>query len=249
MSKLIYADIPRVLKSKILYLILILTAFMGVASVATVLLESEDKAALFPVASNNFAMFMSVMMPVFSGGLSIMLIAAEFSGGIIRNKFIMGHSRTNILMAWSVIYTFFTILTFLLYVGVFFIALLAAGADFTGVDSGSVIINLLIVLLFSLKFQMFSFLMICIYPDAKTAVICYLLNNITLVPLMLASLSDENSKAMQFLSRIFIFGYTNGEYTLSTEPDKPWLTVLLIALLAAVYMVLAILYFNKKDLK
>ena len=249
MSNLIFADLPRVLRSKILYVVLILTAFMGAASVFTVLLENDDKAMIFPVASNSIVMFISMMMPVFSGGLSIMLIAAEFSSGIIRNKFIMGHKRSHILLSWGIIYTLFTLLTYILYIGVFFIALTVAGVDFSGVDFGNVFMNLFIVLMFALKFQMFSFLLVCIYPDAKSAVIAYVLNNITIVPLMLLSMSDEKSRLIKFLSRIFIFGYTDGEFTLMSEPDKPWFTVLLITVLSVVYMVLALLYFNRKDRK
>ena len=91
--------------------------------------------------------------------------------------------------------------------------------------------------------------MVCIYPDAKTAVIVYILNNVTMVPLMLASMSDEKSKAVKFLSRIFIFGYTSGDFTLLDKPDKPWLTALLITALGVVYFILALVYFRRKDLK
>ena len=249
MNKLIMADLPRILRSKLIVIVALLTVFMAAASIFTVFSETDDKALIFHIGSNNLIMFMSIMMPVFSGGISIMLIAAEFSSGIIRNKFIMGHKRTDILLSWGIIYTITTLITYVLYIGTFFIGLLAVDADFTGVDAGNVMTNLLIIMLFVLKFQMFSFLMVCIYPDAKTAVICYLLNNCTMVPLMLLSLSDENSKGIKFLSRIFIFGYTNNDFTLASAPDKPWLTALLIIALSAVYCILAAAYFKRKDLK
>ena len=249
MNKLIMADLPRILRSKLIVIVALLTVFMAAASVFVVFSETDDKALIFHIGSNNLIMFMSMMMPVFSGGISIMLIAAEFSSGIIRNKFIMGHKRTDILLSWGIIYTITTLITYVLYIGTFFIGLLAVDADFTGVDAGNVMTNLLIIMLFVLKFQMFSFLMVCIYPDAKTAVICYLLNNCTMVPLMLLSLSDENSKGIKFLSRIFIFGYTNNDFTLASAPDKPWLTALLIIALSAVYCILAAAYFKRKDLK
>lgn len=249
MYKLIAADLPRVLRSKILYVLLLLTAFMAVASVTTVLLTLEEKSLLFAVSSNNLAMFFSIMLPVFSGGLSVMLIAAEFSSGVIRNKCIMGHKRRDILLAWGVIYTGFTVLVYLLYIGIYFLTLLAVGADFTGADAGVIAGNLLMLLLFSVKFQMFSFLLVCIYPDSKTAVIGYLLNNLTIVPLMLLSLSDENSKVIAFLSRIFIFGYAADEFSLMTKPDQPWFSALCILVLSAVYLLLAKICFERKDLK
>ena len=69
------------------------------------------------------------------------------------------------------------------------------------------------------------------------------------VPLMLASMSEKKSWLMKFLSRILILGYTNGDYTLMTKPDKPWLTALMIVALGAVYLILAEVHFRKKDLK
>lgn len=249
MNKLISADFPRVIKSKLIWIVMFLTVFLAAASVFVVFSETDDKALIFYIGSKNLTLFMSMMMPIFSGGISIMLIAAEFSSGTIRNKFIMGHKRTDILLSWGITYTITTLITYVIYIGTFFIGLLAVGADFTGVDAGNVITNLIVIMLFLLKFQMFSFLMVCIYPDAKTAVICYILNNCTIVPLVLLSLSDEKSKGVQFLSRIFILGYTNGDFTLASAPNKPWLTALLIIMLSAVYCILAVAYFKKKDLK
>ena len=178
-----------------------------------------------------------------------MLISGEFTSGVIRNKFIMGHSRRSVLMSWAAIYSATTLLTFIVYVGAFFLSLNIFGANLSGIRAGDVAVNLLILMLFVMKFQMFSFLMTVIYPEAKTAVICYILNNATIVPLMLASMSEKKSWLMKFLSRILLLGYTNGDYTLMTKPDKPWLTALMIVALGAVYLILADVHFRKKDLK
>ena len=248
MNKLMSADIPRIIRSKILYAALLLTVFLGAASVLVVFTETDDKAAIFPIASNNLVMFLSMMLPIFSGGFSIMLIAGEFSSGVIRNKFIMGHSRTSILFSWCALYSVTTAVTFLLYIGTFFLTLNVIGAEMPS-DMGTVFLNIGVIFLFAMKFQMFSLLMVCIYPDAKMAVICYLLNNITMVPLMLLSMYDEDSAAIKFLSRIFIFGYTTGDYTFLTKPDKPWLTAVCIVMLSVVYMILANACFKRKDLK
>lgn len=249
MNKLIMADLPRLLRSKLLWIVMLLTVFLAASSILTIFAETDDKTMIFHIGSNNLILFISMMMPIFSGGISILLIAAEFSSGVIRNKFIMGHKRTDILLSWGIIYTITTLLTYVLYIASFFIGLLIAGADFTGIDTGNVAANLLIIMLFMIKFQMFSFLMVCIYPDAKTAVICYILNNCTMIPLSLMLVADEKSKGVEFLSRIFIFGYTNGDFTLASAPDKPWLTALLIIMLSAVYGILTVVYFKKKDLK
>ena len=249
MSKLIFADIPRVLRSKIFYIVLFITAFMAAASVLVTFADTDNKQMVFLVSSNNLAMFISILMPVFSGGLSIMLISGEFSSGIIRNKFIMGHRRPAVLLSWTVIYSLTTVLTYIVYVGSYLITLKAVGTDLSEFDTGVIAVNFLLIFLFLMKFQMFSLLMVCIYPDAKMSVITYLLNNLTMVPLLMFSINNADNKAVKFLSRIFIYGYIGDGYSLITKPDKPWFSAVCILTLSVIYMVLAGLYFNKKDLK
>lgn len=250
MNKLISADLPRVLKSKMFFIVLILTVVMAVASVLTTFVESDQSEIIFLTSSCNLILFTGMMLPVFTGGLSVMVIAVEFSSGIIRNKFVMGHSRKNILCAWTLIYSFTTLITFIVYVAAFFITLGVTGVDLSSFDGSVIATNLLLVFCFWLKFQMFSLLMICIYPDAKTAVIVYLLNNCTMVPIILASMSDTQSTAMKVLSRFFIHGYTAAEgFSLAYEYDKPWLTAVCAIGLGVVYWLLARYYFEKKDLK
>ena len=222
MSKLIFADLPRVFKSRLLCILLILVAVMAAASVFTIYVEEEEKQALFMLASNNIILFVSMLMPIFAGGLSIILISAEFSSGVIRNKIIMGHSRKDILLSWTVIYSLITLLTYIVYMGTF-------------------LTNILILFLFILKFQMFSMLMVCIYPDAKNAVIVYILNSMLNLPVMLLSMSENGVKVTKALSKVFLAAYSWADgFNLDTEPEKPCLTV---------YLILADVYFTKKDLK
>jgi len=250
MNKLISADLPKVLKSKMFYIVLVLTVIMASCSVLTTFVETDQSEIIFLTSSNNLILFTGMLMPVFTGGLSIMIIAGEFSSGIIRNKFIMGHSRKNILSAWTIIYSFTTLLTYIIYIGSFFITLGVTGVGLSSFDGGVIATNLLIVFCFWMKFQMFSLLMVCIYPDAKTAVICYILNNCTMVPLLLASMNDTESTVMKVLSRFFIYGYTASDnFSLAYETDKPWLTMICTLGLGAVYWLLARCYFEKKDLK
>ncbi|OPZ16684.1 MAG: hypothetical protein BWZ04_03088 [Firmicutes bacterium ADurb.BinA205] len=123
----------------------------------------------------------------------------------------------------------------------------ASGADLSGVDVECVIGNILLLLLFMVKFQMFSLLMVCIYSDQKTAVIVYLLSNMTMLPIILLSYSG-NSGLTQFFSRFFLGGFVNN-FSLNEKTDKPWLTVLCLILLSILYLYLANAYFKKKGLK
>ena len=108
--------------------------------------------------------------------------------------------------------------------------------------------NLLLILLFMLKFQMFSLLLACIYPDVKTAVICYLLSNASLIPIMLASVNEENNRTVRLLSRFFFVGFLN-DFQLDVTVSKPWLTALCVAALGVGYLLLALAYFKRKELK
>lgn len=248
MSKLLYADMPRVFKAKAFYLILLLAAVLGSVSVIMTYMDMDDESLLFMLSSNNLVLFLSMFIALFAGGLSMLLIAAEFSGGVIRNKFIMGHRRSSILFSWTLMYAFTTLLTFIVYFGSYFITLLAFGADMSRADAGAVVTNLFLIFLFMLKFQMFSMLMICIYPDAKTAVICYILSNMSTVPSILLSVGKGNEKITRVLSRFIFGGYVNN-FNLGAKTDKPWLTAICVVMLGMAYLLVANAYFKKKDLK
>ena len=250
MSKLIYADIPRVLRSKITLGSILITIFMAAASVLTAVLDAESKGLVFRISTNNLTLFIAMLMPIFSGGVSILIISTEFSSGIIRNKLIMGHSRRSILFAWTVIYSLLTLVTYIISVSAFFITLKLNGCTIPEGNTGTIITNLILIFCFVLKFQAFSLLMLCIYPDAKLAVICYMLNNMTMLLLVFASFSQNSKKIVKALSRIFIYAYTSSDdFSFLTKPDTPWLTALCTLSLSAVYMFLAARYFAKKDLK
>ena len=115
MSKLIFADIPMVFKSKMLYIIFGLSAFLGFAIVLISYPETETPEELLALLYYNSSNFINMLMPILFGGVSIILISKEFSSGVIRNKVTMGHSRRNIILSWTVIYSLTTLITFILF--------------------------------------------------------------------------------------------------------------------------------------
>lgn len=250
MSKLIFADIPRVFRSKILYLIFGLSAFLGFAMAFISYTGTEKPDELLTSLYYNSSNMISMLMPVLFGGVSIMLISKEFSSGIIRNKITMGHSRLNIVLSWAVIYSVTTLITFILFFSALWITAAAFGTDTSSLNAVNVIAELLVLLIFAIKFQLFSILMVCIYSDAKMAVICYLLNSLFIYPFMIFSMLDKYDFIIKAGSRINLCAWgINGSGLFLTEPDKPWLTILCSIGLGALYLVLANLYFSKKDLK
>ena len=101
MSKLIFADIPMVFKSKMLYIIFGLSAFLGFSIVLISYPETETPEELLALLYYNSSNFINMLMPILFGGVSIILISKEFSSGVIRNKVTMGHSRRNIILSWT----------------------------------------------------------------------------------------------------------------------------------------------------
>ena len=248
MRDLLRADWPRALRSRCYRWILLFALFLGAGCVLICTVETNDRRLLLAEASNNLVMFLSMFMAVLSGALSVIAIAVEFSSGVIRNKCIIGHRRSHILFAWVLIYSMTTVLSFLAFFSAFFLALLCSGAALSQASAGAIAGNLLLILLFMLKFQMFSLLAVCIYPDVKTAVICYLLSNASLIPIMLASVDGENDEAVGLLSRFFFVGFLN-DFQLDATTAQPWLTALCVLSLGAGYLLLALAYFQRKELK
>ena len=82
----------------------------------------------------------------------------------------------------------------------------------------------------------------------KMAVICYLLSNASLIPIMLASVRGENNSTVRLLSRFFFVGFID-HFQLDVTVDQPWLTALCVAALGACYLFLALAYFKRKELK
>ena len=250
MSKLIFADIPMVFKSKMLYIIFGLSAFLGFSIVLISYPETETPEKLLALLYYNSSNFINMLMPILFGGVSIILISKEFSSGVIRNKVTMGHSRRNIILSWTVIYSLTTLITFILFFSALWITAAAFGINTSSLNAENLITEHLIILIYAIKFQLFSIFMVCIYSDVKTTVICYLLNNLFILPFMIFSMSDEYDFIIRAGSRINLYAWAaNGSGLFLTESDKPWLTILYSTGLGALYLVFANLYFSKKDLK
>ena len=63
-------------------------------------------------------------------------------------------------------------------------------------------------------------------------------------------MSDEYDFIIRAGSRINLYAWAaNGSGLFLTESDKPWLTILCSTGLGALYLVLAHLYFSKRDIK
>jgi len=250
MSKLLFADLPRIFKSKLFYILAaIAVVFPAISAIANAS-QLEDKSTVLVIASGELCVNMTSLLAVFAGLFSAILIGKEFTKGVIRNKILISKKRSSILFSWTIIYTITTIIYFILIFGSLFLTLLIMGTEFKGFDGKALSLNLLIIFLYMIKFQLFSILAMCIFPDEKMAGALVVFNILTMIPLVLLQGIKSLSKIMSYISRVSYIGFVNqDEFSMMTSPNKAWLTITIIVVMSVCYMIAAIKIFNKKDIK
>lgn len=249
MSRLFMADLPRIFKSKLFYILAAIAIIFPVIS-AIANMQMEDKEMILTVASSELCVNMTSLLAVFAGLFSAILIGKEFTKGVIRNKILVTKKRSSILISWTLIYMITTIIYFILLFGSLFLTLAIMGTSFKGFDGKALSINLLIIFLYMVKFQLFSILAMCIFPDEKMAGALVVFNILTMIPFALLQNVKSIAKIMSYISRVSYIGFINqDEFSMFATPDKVWLTIIIIAVMCIGYMIAAIKIFNKKDIK
>lgn len=252
MSRLIYADLKRVFKSKLVYIVFAASIVIPILYVIVNInmCETGEEAMLFPVTANELLSTFASLLPAFAGMISAIFIGTEFSKGVIRNKILTAKSRTTILLSWIIIYVVITFISFALYFASLFIAVKIGGIDMSGVDSKAVLLNLFIIFLFAIKFQMLTFIFLMLIPDEKATAIVYFANVVLMLPFAILCEVSSLKTFMSYFSRLNLYGLTlSGNFDLGLMPDKAWLTILIVVALIVVYFVIAKILFKKKDLK
>ena len=250
MSKLFSADLPRIFKSKLFYILMALCIIVPAISVFANGSSIEDKSQLFMITSSEICVNMTSLMPLFAGLFSSILIGKEFTKGVIRNKILVSKKRSSILFSWMIIHVIITLLFFVLIVGSYALSVLIVGGNFKGIDGKALSLNLLIVLLYMIKFQLFSILAMTILPDEKMAAVLLVFNILTMIPFVLLQNIKAIAKAVSYISRVSYIGFVNQEeFSMLVSPDKAWLTITIILVMCIGYIIAAIKIFNKKDIK
>ena len=236
MSKLLNADMSRILKAKSLYYGMFITALLAVLFV---FLNKEDN--VFASIPESGAL---VILPFFIGSVIALNVSTEFTSGAIRNKLIIGHSRVNILLSWSVCFTIVTVLFFAAYEGAAFASAAIMSYDLSALKADIVLENL--VLVFT---NMFLSLLICvIIEDVRSVAVMFILQ---FSMMMIATIGGEalsDSEAAKLIFRFFPQGQMN-VMSILTAPDKPWLTAICTMSAGAAMLILSIVYFRKHDMK
>lgn len=240
MSKLLNADLSRIFKAKSLYYGMIVSALLAVLFV---LLNKED--IVFTSIPESGAL---VILPFFIGAVLALSISTEFTGGTIRNKLIIGHSRVNILLSWAICFAIVTVLFFAVYEGAAFASAALMSYDLSALKADIIMENLLLVLLLVFT-NMFLSLFICVViEDVRSVAVMFIFQFSMMMISTLGGEALDDSKTADIIFRFFPQGQISA-LTVLKAPDRPWLTVLCALSAGAVMFGLSIVYFRKHDMK
>ena len=240
MSKLLNADLSRIFKAKSLYYGMIVSALLAVLFV---LLNKEDN--VFTSIPESGAL---VILPFFIGAVLALSISTEFTGGTIRNKLIIGHSRVNILLSWAICFAIVTVLFFAVYEGAAFASAALMSYDLSALKADIIMENLLLVLLLVFT-NMFLSLFICVViEDVRSVAVMFIFQFSMMMISTLGGEALDDCKTADIIFRFFPQGQISA-LTVLKAPDRPWLTVLCALSAGAVMFGLSIVYFRKHDMK
>ena len=246
MNKLLCADYARILKSRIFRFMMIFSAAMGVLFNITNAAASEEKTLAGTVEMG--AVFLLPMLVAAILGLNII---SEFTSGAIRNKIVIGHSRTAIVFSWVIVFTSVMTPMFAVYTGSSFLSGWLMGFDMTGIEAGKLAANFGVILCSLLTNLIFCMLISIVFADYRGLAILYVLMEFPVVGFSIISMAYPDSKPLKFFFRFFTGGLMTDSLQTSilTYPDKGWLTVLCTLSLGLVLMMLMLHHFARKDLK
>ena len=129
MRKLLFANFSRLWKSKIFWVMEIVSAIIGIIFYVLVIINTRNIGENWYIGNGNYYFFfvlvyIGVMMAVFSG----FYIGTEYSDGTIRNKLATGHSRTDVYIANLVV----TVVCGIIFVATHILASICVGLPFLG---------------------------------------------------------------------------------------------------------------------
>jgi len=244
MRNLLRTDFRRLLKSRSFLL-----ALVGVTSLVYLCMffsSGTDGEASGVSLCNTLCSLSVLMTPLFVSGAYMLFVSAEFTGGAIRNKLIVGHRRANVFLSWNLvglanglIVSAASLGSAALLIGLF--------GDTTGLVAKNVIAASVIIVCMLISKLCMSVLISVIIPGAKGMLFNYLLTYALLMFFVIMYDSAPDSKIVNALSRCFPEGQVTS-LNVSTMPDRPWLTVVCALAFSVLCVVLGVYVFKRKDL-
>ena len=240
MRKLLHADMSRFFRSKPFFYGLIGSALFAFVFI---LLNAPEKQ--FSSIPEGGAL---MLLPFFIGAVMSLNIAAEFTGGAIRNKLIVGHSRLNILLSWSFCSVLIAVLYYAAYEASAFVSALLFSYDLSLLQTADIVQNLLLVLILLLSNLFLSLLICVIVEDMRGVAVMFLLQFSLMFLSTIGGEALSDNETAQFVFRFFPQGQLTALNILKA-PDQPVLTAACALSAGAVLLILSAVYFRKHDMK
>ncbi len=249
MSKLLRADLSVLFRSKLFYGMIALCILLP--AVTNLVVYASEPGASLLVPSVTLTMFLSIFVGIFIGGLTLILISAEFTSGEIRNKLIMGHKRSNIFFSWIIVYSVEMIIAILVFFGTFLLSGAIIGFDMSVCNFADILINMLVItVVFFGSSLALSILITVNLPDPKAFIILYILYEVLAMPGILLYEMYPDNIIVKIINRCFALSYLSlGNRALIVGFDEPWFTIICSLTFGVVLVVIAKLRFDRKDLK
>ena len=244
MRNLLRTDFARLLRARSFYVSLVCVT--SIVYLCIFFNSGGDNEAAVVSVCNTLCSVSVLATPLFVGGAFMLFVSAEFSGGAIRNKLIVGHKRTNVFLSWSVVGIADGLIETAVSLGTaaIFIALFA---DTTALSSKNALAAAAIIVAMLISKICQSILISVVIPGAKGMLFNYLFTYALLMFFVIMYDAAPDSKIMNILSRCFPEGQVTS-LNVSTMPDRPWLTVLCALAFSALCIILGMRVFKKKDI-
>ena len=244
MRNLLRTDFVRLLKTRSFYIALIVVT---VGAYMCIFFSSAGEDGVSGLAVCDTLCSMAVLMaPLVIAGAYMLFVSAEFSGGAIRNKLIVGHRRENVFLSWNavgladgLIISAVAFGTTALLVGLF--------GNTDGLVAKNVITVTVIVICMLISKICMSNLISVIIPGAKGMMFNYLFTYALLMFFVIMYDTAPDNKIVGILARCFPEGQVTS-LNVSTMPDRPWLTVVCALAFSVLCVILGTYVFKKKDL-
>ena len=250
MLSLLKADFFRVIKSKLLYIALILCILFPIILVALYLglneIAPEEQKALFnPLTlyqgsfsiSNNIGIVICVFSSIF--------VAADITSGTLRNKIINGASRTKIYFSHLIVSFIFNLVTIIIYSSFTLLFSAIFFHDNFNIASTETLVYIIITGIISFIFitTITTFLALVTRSLPLTILFTILLIMVLSIFIGLISMTD--------ISKFKYLVYLIPTYSNNVVPNNEMFICGLIsyALFGALNITLALIIFNKRDIK
>lgn len=248
MTKLLRADMIRMFRTRAMHMMMML--FAGFIILEGWISSGEDVESEGHMFSSIIFGMGSMLLPMFVSIGICLIIGAEFTGGGIRNKMTVGHTRQGIYGSWLICSFVITLaMEAILIVSSFAAAcIFGKNIDISDINVKALVINLLVMTVCILSFTAVIVLFCALFKGYKSVAVAFIYNEATMMIFSMLGEMYKTSEGYKLASRFFIQAQMKF-YTATEVTDSPWLTVLCSGVLGIAATIAGIVSFRHQDMK